>query len=181
MKLNLLRFMKAFVGLEGPEQREMLSTHGRGGAGALTAVMPWLAVSLWLRQPSPAAEHPCRAGLAGTCPLHIRVRSLHRESRWMPLPRDVEPPENCCWENKSVFDSYRRTWERQGAASQAEMPFGTVLGGSQAWLTAECTLRAVPAQRLSLALKESTEPGGWGSAAYHENETPRDSLLQNKH
>lgn len=128
----------------------------------MSAEMPWLAVPLWLRQPSPAAEHPRRAGLAGTCPLHIRVTSLHRESPWMFLPRDGNPPENRCLENKSVFDSYHRTWERQGAANQAEMAFGTVLGHSQAWLAAKCPLRAVPAKRLSTGLKENTEPGRAG-------------------
>jgi len=69
------------------------------------------------------------------------------------MPRDWKPAENDYLKHKSIFDSYHRTWQRQGTSSQAKMPFGTILGCSQAWLIAECTLWTVSTKRLTTVLK----------------------------
>lgn len=49
------------------------------------------------------------------------------------------------------------------------MAFGTILGDSQAWLTAESPLRAVPTNRLGTALKEKKPAMSGVTAACQEN------------
>lgn len=61
-----------------------------------------------------------------------------------------------------MLDSYHWTRERQGTSRQAEMPFWTRQGFSQACVIAECSLWTVPAMRLTTVLKRGrkTELGG---------------------